>query len=105
MEQVNGVQKRSQAGQASPGREAGQAVVEYVLLLAIIVSIYSLLLNKLSESNAFANMKKPLEKDYAYTYRYGHPKARGQEDGGPKYIPALRTGENFRIFINPPINE
>ena len=92
-------------GQARSGREAGQAVVEYILLLAIIISIYSLLVNVISDSDAFANMKKPLEKDFAYTYRYGHPKARGQEDGGPKYIPQYDGGENFRIFINPPIND
>lgn len=99
MEQV-----KKQSGQASSS-QAGQAVVEYILLLAIVISIYSLIISRLSESNAFEALKKPLEKDYAFTYRYGHPKARGQEAGGPKYIPQYSTGENFRIFINPPINE
>jgi hypothetical protein len=87
------------------GPESGQAIVEYVLLLAILVSMFSLVLGKLNNSDAFAKMKKPLEKDFAYTYRYGHPLARGQEDGGPKYISQYSGGENFRIFINPPINE
>jgi len=84
---------------------SGQAVIEYILLLSVIVSLYSLVINLISSSNAFDAMKKPLEKDFKYTYRYGHPKARGQEDGGPKYIPQVNEGQNFRIFINPPINE
>jgi len=84
---------------------SGQAVIEYILLLSVIVSLYSLVINLMSSSNAFTMMKKPLEKDFAYTYRYGHPKARGQENGGPKYIPQVDGGQNFRIFINPPINE
>jgi hypothetical protein len=85
---------------------SGQAVVEYILLLAIITSIYSLLLNKLSSSNAMAAMKKPFTKEFAYTYRYGDAKARGQDDGGPINIPQHHDLEkNFRIFINPPINE
>ena len=85
----------------------GQAVVEYILLLAIVVFCYSLVLNAISGSKAFDNLKKPLEKDYAYTYRYGHPLARGQSDGGPKYIPTYADpdGQNFRIFINPPMNQ
>lgn len=88
-------------------KASGQAVMEYILLLAIIVSIYTLIINGLMGSNAVTALKKPLEKDYKYTYRYGHPKARGQEDGGPlfipqKYEPSGQT-QNFRIFINPPI--
>ena len=86
--------------------QSGQAVLEYILLLAIIVFLYSLVLNSLSGSNGFENMKKPLTKDFKYTYQYGHPEARGQEDGGPKFIPQHHDGaQNFRIFINPPINE
>jgi hypothetical protein len=85
---------------------SGQAVVEYILLLAIVVGLYSLLLNKLSDSNAIGAMKKPFTQEFAYTYRYGNAKARGQEDGGPTFIPQHHDLEkNFRIFINPPINE
>ena len=86
-------------------RDSGQAVIEYILLLAIIVFIYTLVLNHLTDSNGWAQMKKPLTQDYAFTYRYGHPEARGQEDGGPKLIPQQHDPQNFRIFINPPINE
>ena len=85
---------------------SGQAITEYVLLLAVLVSLYSLLLKLLGGSQIMNRIRTPLEKDYQYTYRYGHPKARGPDDGGVKYIPQYRDGKNdedFRIFINPPI--
>ena len=85
---------------------SGQAVVEYILLLAIVAGLYSLLLKKLSDSNAINAMKKPFTQEFAYTYRYGSSKARGQDDGGPVNIPQHHDLEkNFRIFINPPINQ
>ena len=84
--------------------KSGQAVVEYILLLAIVVGIYSAVLNKLGQSNGFNQMKKPLTQEYRYTYQYGNSKARGQSDGGPTYIPQYHDAQNdFRIFINPPI--
>jgi hypothetical protein len=87
---------------------SGQAITEYVLLLAMVVGLYSLLLKGLTQSGMLDRLKTPLEKDFKYTYQYGHPKARGQgDDGGPKYIPQLltdgKTDPDFRIFINPPI--
>ena len=86
--------------------ESGQAVVEYILLLAIVVGLYSFVLNKIAQSNAITAMKGPFTKDLTYTYRYGHPKARGQDDGGPLYIPQQHDSQNdFRIFINPPMNQ
>jgi len=84
---------------------SGQAILEYILLLSIIVSIYSMFLNGLMNSGAFSQLKSPLEKQFKYTYQYGHPEARGQTDGGPKFIPQQHDPQNFRIFINPPINE
>lgn len=86
--------------------ESGQALTEYILLLSIVISLYTLIIGTLADSNLFETLKGPLTKDYAYTYRYGHPKARGQEDGGPKYIPQHHDDQqNFRIFINPTIKE
>lgn len=86
-------------------RSAGQAVTEYILLLAILVSLFSTFLTALMDTNALNLLKKPLETDFKYTYQYGHPKARGQENGGPLYIPQYSEAQNFRIFINPPISE
>jgi hypothetical protein len=84
-------------------RTSGQAITEYILLLAMLVSLYSLLLRLLSDTKMVDRLKSKLEKDYQYTYRYGHPEARGPDDGGVKNIPQHRSDDNFRIFINPPI--
>ena len=86
-------------------RQSGQAITEYILLLAIIVSLYSLLLRSLTDLGVFDVIKKPLENTYKYTYQYGHPEARGTDDGGPKNIPQQSDPQYFRIFINPPISD
>jgi hypothetical protein len=80
---------------------SGQAIAEYVILLAIIVLIYSAMLKNFGSGQVFEKLRKPFVEQYAHTYRYGHPDARGQDDGGPKFIPQYHTEENFRIFINP----
>ena len=78
------------------------------MLLAIVVMIFTAIMKKLGDSDAFTKLKRPFTEDFKYSYRYGHPKARGQEDGGPVNIPqyqgnpAAASGDhNFRIFINP----
>jgi hypothetical protein len=86
-------------------RKAGQAITEYILLLAILISIFTMFMKGLTDTGALLALKKPLEKDFKFTYQYGHPEARGQNDGGPKFIPQHHDPQNFRIFINPPINE
>jgi hypothetical protein len=84
--------------------ESGQAVTEYILLLAIVIGIYSAVISQLSQSNALNTFRKPFTTTFKYTYQYGNATARGQDDGGPTNI-AQYHGENFRIFINPPINQ
>jgi hypothetical protein len=78
---------------------SGQALAEYVMLLAIVVLIYSAVIKKLGSGQAFVALKKPFEEQYRYTYRFGHPDARGADEGDPKLIPQYSDG--FRIFINP----
>lgn len=85
--------------------EAGQAVVEYIILLAILVSLYASVLTALTNSNILAKIKEPFTKDYKYTYEYGQKDARGQNDGGPINIPQQHDQQYFRIFINPPISK
>lgn len=85
---------------------SGQAIAEYIILLAIVVLVYSALLKSLGGSSSFQALRKPFVEQYKYTYRYGHPDARGQDDGGPVLIPQYSDspggqGANFRIFINP----
>ncbi len=90
--------------------DRGQAVLEYTILLAIVVSTYVLFSKWLQSTDLADRLAKPLTNQYKYTYQYGHPQARGSQ-GGPKYIPqyvAPSGGgdeQNFRIFINPPIKE
>jgi hypothetical protein len=88
-------------------RQQGQALTEYVILLAIVVSIFSAMMRLLASGNAVTNLQKTFTEQYARTYRYGHPEARGQDDGGPLNLPLYQPGDgsdshNFRIFINPP---
>ena len=88
--------------------QSGQAVLEYILLLSIVVSLFVLASKRLSDMNILGTLAKPFKNEYRYVYQYGHKDARGQDDGGPKYIPQYNSEsdtQNFRIFINPPINE
>ena len=81
--------------------------MEYVLLLAVVVSVFTAAMKLFGKKNIIANLQKPFTNQFKYTYRYGHPDARGQEDGGPKNIPQYQApsgstdDHNFRIFINP----
>jgi Flp pilus assembly pilin Flp len=82
--------------------ERGQAVTEYVLLLAVIVSGYLVLIRGLNQYGLTQKVTRALTEDFASAYRYGHTKAKGYEDGEPKNHPRITTGEgNFRIFLNP----
>jgi hypothetical protein len=85
--------------------KSGQALLEYVLLLAIVVGLYGAVLNQLTQSSVMTTLKKPFTTDYKYTYQYGHKDARGQEGGGPIDIPQQHDAQYFRIFINPPISK
>jgi len=80
---------------------SGQALAEYIILLAIVVLLYTAVIKSFGSGPAFDGLRKPFVETYAKTYRYGHPDARGQDDGGPKLIPQHHDPENFRIFINP----
>jgi hypothetical protein len=86
---------------------SGQAVMEYIVLLAIVVGMYAFLMRELSKRDMFQKMQKPLTADFTATYRYGHPKAKGIDDGGPVNIPTVQSkgydDSNFRIFYNPSI--
>ena len=82
--------------------ESGQAILEYVMLLAIVVGLFVNISKLLASKDWFSQLTAPITKEFRYTYNYGHPSCRGIEDGGQKNL-ALHT-DNFRIFINPPTN-
>jgi hypothetical protein len=84
------------------GNESGQAIIEYILLLATVVSVY---VTVASWANSFGLAKKltaPITKDFANTYQYGDPKAAGFDKDTPKRHPRIVDCEEcFRLFINP----
>jgi len=86
--------------------EAGQGVMEYILLLAVVVFFFMIVKNGLSGANIAQSYIGFVQKDFHYAYQYGDPSARGYADGGPTKHPRARraddpTGKSFRIFINP----
>jgi Flp pilus assembly pilin Flp len=82
--------------------ESGQAVVEYILLLAVVASVYILMGKALASSGLGNLLMTPITGDFARTYQYGRHDALGFDDGGPKNHPRARGGDgNFRLFINP----
>ncbi len=89
---------------AQPARgESGQAFTEYVLLLVLVTLIYALIVRQFKAMDLADKLLIPLREQYAYTYRYGDPRARGPDDGGPIRHPRAVTGsnDNFRLFLNP----
>lgn len=81
--------------------ERGQATVEYILLISIVVSLFVILADGIGKAGLMTKLMGPLSGDYAHAYRYGHPKALGYDDGGPKKHPRWNTNgsnDNFRIF-------
>jgi hypothetical protein len=95
-------------GQGKRNGRSGQSLIEYVLLVAIVVMLFSFVMKRLADGDAMARLKRPFTEEFKFTYRYGHPEARGHEDGGPVNIPQYQPAgnasggdHNFRIFLNP----
>jgi hypothetical protein len=58
---------------------AGQATLEYILLLVIIISGALILIRALERTGAVATLATPIQEHYAKAYQYGHPKAKADE--------------------------
>lgn len=83
--------------------QSGQAVIEYVLMLAIALTAFLVVARGLSVLKVEERLMRPLSQSYAKTYQYGHPEASGygDEDGPKRHPRAVVPGsDNFRIFIN-----
>lgn len=78
--------------------QSGQAVLEYILLLTVVVSLFGVIASTLGKVDIGGKLLGPLSGDFAHAYRYGHPKALGYDDGGPKKHPRAIGGDSFRIF-------
>jgi hypothetical protein len=46
-------------------------------------------------------LSRPIKEDFSRAYRYGHPQAKGMDDGGPEYHPRALGSNSFRVFVNP----
>lgn len=87
-------------GGALARSEAGQALTEYVLLLAVVVSAYFTLFSWFQKLGLGDKFARPLTDAYAKTYEYGHPKGKGYDQGTPENHPFSTHGKT-RFFINP----
>jgi Flp pilus assembly pilin Flp len=83
------------------GNESGQAAIEYVLILTIIVSFYMALMTVIDRANLAEKLSGPIVGSYARTYKYGHPKAKGFDEGTPENHPRAVIDGKVRLFINP----
>jgi hypothetical protein len=83
-------------------RDEGQATIEYILVLSVVVMFAFAVMQGLRRIRLAEKMTAPITKDFAMTYKYGHPKASGPDEGDWKYHPRMPAGgNNFRIFMNP----
>lgn len=88
--------------------ESGQSVTEYMLLVVMLISFFFVMYQALEQLGISEMMTAPIREDFARAYRYGHPEAKGFEEGTPenhpRITPATGGNTNFRIFINPVAN-
>lgn len=79
----------------------GQATLEWVLLMMVIVLAYMMVSKDLIKNQKVADkLATPLQKQYPKVYQNGLPYARGIDDPeGPYYHPRVVEQNNFRIFI------
>jgi hypothetical protein len=88
---------RRRAGK--PG-ESGQALTEYVLLIALITLVYLLVVRQFRALQLADRLLDPIRDRYATIYRFGSPLAKPPEEGGA-FHPRVPQGNSIRLFINP----
>lgn len=93
---------RRQRGQSVLREERGQSIVEYMLVLAVIVTALMLVLKLLKDSDFFyKKISEPLVKHITYNYKYADSRAQGWDEGSPKLhiqISRPNEGQTFRMF-------
>jgi hypothetical protein len=81
----------------------GQATLEYVLMLLIVVSSYLFVVRGLMDAGLTQLFLRPIQGDYARAYQFGHPKAEFDGSGGKNHPRFNGNGDNnFRIFLKKP---
>lgn len=81
--------------------EEGQGTIEYILLLVAVVMGATTMFKFFREFRVAEKLTKPITQDFRNIYTYGHPKAKGFDEGGPELHPRFTGGKNLRIFYNP----
>ena len=83
-------------------RQSGQALTEYVMLIALIAGLGYLLFGPMKRM--LTQLEKPLREDFKRVYKYGDPKACGYDDqdslcsGSPERHPRYQVSGNARMF-------
>ncbi len=82
--------------------ESGQAVVEYILMMVLVMSAVMLVIGKLKKDEYFfKHFTEPLVKHVTYNYKYADATAQGWDEGNPRLhiqISRPNEGQTFRIF-------
>jgi hypothetical protein len=81
--------------------QKGQSIVEYVLVMAIVVTAIIFVLGKMKKSEFFfKRFTEPLVKHLAYNYKYAEPSAQGWDEGTPNAHIQIQEpqGRTFRLF-------
>jgi hypothetical protein len=86
---------------SSSESEAGQAITEYLMLLLIVLILAGVIREGMRRYQLADRIAAPINKGFAYAYRYGDVNARGFDDGGPRKHPRARGDGSFRLFLNP----
>ena len=81
--------------------QSGQATTEYILLIAVVVTIFMLVTSGLSRIGAAQMLTTPITGPFAAAYQYGRVDAKGWDNGGsPENHPRADGGTgNFRLFL------
>ncbi|MCM2276612.1 MAG: hypothetical protein NDJ89_00875 [Oligoflexia bacterium] len=96
------LRRKNRAGNQN---ESGQAVTEYMLLLVTIIGGFLILSRGIARLGVTDRLLHPIRDDFAKAYRYGHPEAKGYDEGSPANHPRIvsNSDNNFRIFISPEV--
>lgn len=93
---------RLSRSRALAANNQGQATVEYILLISIVLMIFLGLSEGLTQGQLMQKILAPINTDYRQAYQNGHYKALAPDDqGGPfKHPRAIPGAESFRIFYS-----
>jgi hypothetical protein len=81
--------------------ESGQATIEYVLVLSVVIAAYMAVVAMVDRARLAERLMAPIVGSYAKVYKYGHPKAKGFDEGTPENHPRAVVDGRVRLFINP----